>query len=72
MQFFFKPRLQVSLRLSQVNHSLIIEEELFHHLCVHMDVSDDMVSMNKYNIGTCLVEITINLHGSFKLEHIAI
>jgi len=36
-----------------------------------MDVSGDMVSMNKYNIGTCLVERTINLHVSFKLGRIA-
>jgi len=57
-------------KLNQVNRSLIIEEEVFRHLCIHMDVGGDMVSMNKYNIGTCLVERTINLHGSFKLGRI--
>jgi len=57
-------------KLNQVNRSLIIEEEVFRGLCIHMDVSGDMVSMIKYNIETCLVERTINLHGSFKLGRI--
>ena len=58
-------------KLNQVNRSLIIEEEVFRHLCIHMDVGGDMVSMNKYNIGAGLVQRTINLHGSFKLGRIA-